>query len=470
MSSFLKIFRRSRFQRDLLVLLLTWLVTLPPVVRAQTTGPQYIVQAGDTLFEIALRFGATLDALLTANPGIDANSLAVGQPLILPGFENLTGTLNIHTLEPGESLDSLALRLGLAPETLIRLNRIVNPERLYVNQAVIIVEGASERLAVPLGEMYAAPTGLLTLAASRNQGPWAVAAVNGLQHPGALAPMSHIAIPGGERATTALPAPLHTLQFSTLPPVPGRTLAIHIATAQPLTLSGSLGDWPLHFNREPTDPTTYYALIGIYRLAESNLYPLTLAATDDVGQVMRFSQSVPVREGDYGADPPLTVDSATLDPAVTAPETEQIKTIISAYTPTRYWNGLLALPSVGVIRSYFGSLRSYNGGPYDSFHGGVDFTGREDRPITAPAPGVVVFTGALTVRGNATLLDHGWGVYTGYWHQSSIQVRVGQVVNTGDLLGFNGATGRVTGPHLHWEMWVGGFQVDPLEWTETTFP
>jgi murein DD-endopeptidase MepM/ murein hydrolase activator NlpD len=74
------------------------------------------------------------------------------------------------------------------------------------------------------------------------------------------------------------------------------------------------------------------------------------------------------------------------------------------------------------------------------------------------------------VRGNATLIDHGWGVYSGYWHQSVIQVKGGDQVDTGQVIGFNGATGRVTGPHLHWELWVGGVQVDPLQWTEVPFP
>ena len=147
-----------------------------------------------------------------------------------------------------------------------------------------------------------------------------------------------------------------------------------------------------------------------------------------------------------------------------------MKSIVALFTPARYWSGLFALPSVGALRSVFGSLRAYNGGPYDAFHTGVDFSGGDDRPITAPAPGVVVFAGPLVVRGNATVIDHGWGVYTGYWHQSVSQVNVGDRVETGQVIGFNGSTGRVTGPHLHWELWVGGFQADPLQWTETEFP
>jgi murein DD-endopeptidase MepM/ murein hydrolase activator NlpD len=235
-------------------------------------------------------------------------------------------------------------------------------------------------------------------------------------------------------------------------------------------LTGHLGEWPLHFNVDDTRPNSQVALLGIDRLADPNLYPLTITATDVAGATIRFSQPLPVRDGHYLVDKPLTVDPATLDPAVTQPELAQVKSIVAPFTPARYWSGLFALPSVGALRSVFGSLRAYNGGPYDAFHTGVDFSGGDDRPITAPAPGVVVFAGPLVVRGNATVIDHGWGVYTGYWHQSVSQVNVGDRVETGQVIGFNGSTGRVTGPHLHWELWVGGFQADPLQWTETEFP
>ncbi|RIK48923.1 MAG: peptidase M23, partial [Chloroflexi bacterium] len=82
----------------------------------------------------------------------------------------------------------------------------------------------------------------------------------------------------------------------------------------------------------------------------------------------------------------------------------------------------------------------------------------------------VAFAGPWTVRGNATVIDHGWGVYSGIWHQSKIDVQVGQSVNKGDVIGLVGGTGRVTGAHLHWELWVNGIQVDPLDWLNQTYP
>jgi len=90
--------------------------------------------------------------------------------------------------------------------------------------------------------------------------------------------------------------------------------------------------------------------------------------------------------------------------------------------------------------------------------------------IYAPAPGVVVFSEKLSVRGNATIIDHGQGIYSGFWHQEESYVKVGDVVTAGQLIGKIGSTGRVTGPHLHWEIWVNGVQVDPLDWLDALIP
>ncbi|HRQ24983.1 MAG TPA: M23 family metallopeptidase, partial [Anaerolineales bacterium] len=125
--------------------------------------------------------------------------------------------------------------------------------------------------------------------------------------------------------------------------------------------------------------------------------------------------------------------------------------------------------------SRFGNRRTYigTGGSnlqVQGFHTGLDFGGGEGLAITSPAAGRVVFAGPLTVRGNATIIDHGWGLYSGFWHQSAIQVQVGQMVQQGEVIGLVGATGRVTGAHLHWELWVNGVQVDPLDWLNQTYP
>jgi murein DD-endopeptidase MepM/ murein hydrolase activator NlpD len=189
---------------------------------------------------------------------------------------------------------------------------------------------------------------------------------------------------------------------------------------------------------------------------------------------------VTVQAVDYPYDRPLTVDPSTIDPSVTKPEDAQWTALAGPATPQKYWNEPFQLPSPlpkdyclesgDCWTSRFGNRRSYNGGPYSFFHTGLDIAGGEGTEIFAPAPGVVVFAGPLTVRGNATMIDHGWGVYSGYMHQSEIKVKVGDRVEEGQVIGLVGGTGRVEGPHLHWEVWVGGVQVDPLEWLESSFP
>jgi murein DD-endopeptidase MepM/ murein hydrolase activator NlpD len=90
--------------------------------------------------------------------------------------------------------------------------------------------------------------------------------------------------------------------------------------------------------------------------------------------------------------------------------------------------------------------------------------------IFAPAAGRIVFAAPLTVRGNATIIDHGLGVYSGFWHQSEILVQVGDMVEQGQVIGLVGGTGRATGAHLHWEVWVNGVQVNPLDWLYQAYP
>jgi murein DD-endopeptidase MepM/ murein hydrolase activator NlpD len=467
-------------QAALLLLCLSTLVLPVPgpagggaaTAHAQAAGPSYVIQAGDSLYQIALSFGITVDQLQAANPGINPDALTVGSALVIPGYEGVSGTLATHSLEPGETLDSLALRLGLKRDTLVRLNGVVNPELLFINESTVTVNTADAAPAVPTGTTYLLTPGegLLQFAASHNQSPWGLAASNRLSVTAALLSGTSLVVPGGDRATEALPYPLLAVQLRPFPVVQGHTVVVQVDTAAPMTVTGILSDSVLNFETDPITNTIHYALQGIYRLADPDLYPLVLSATDADGQAVTLSQRLPVHAGDYLVDDPLTVDPATIDPAVTIPEQDQIFSITAPATPVKLWDGPFVLPSVGSLRSVFGSLRAYNGGPYNQFHGGVDFSGGEDRPITAPAPGVVVFTGKLIVRGNATVIDHGWGVYTGYWHQSQILVKVGDHVTTGQTLGYQGDTGRVTGPHLHWEMIIGDKQVDALQWTTRSFP
>jgi murein DD-endopeptidase MepM/ murein hydrolase activator NlpD len=158
-----------------------------------------------------------------------------------------------------------------------------------------------------------------------------------------------------------------------------------------------------------------------------------------------------------------------LDPAVDDAEMNILRGVMSAFNPERYFTSLMGLPAAAGISSPFGSLRTYNGSDIQRIHTGTDFAGAPGSPIFAPASGRVVLADTLNIRGVATVIDHGWGIYTGYWHQSDRYVSLGDFVTTGQVIGAIGSTGRVTGAHLHWELWVNGVPVDPMQWVSVAF-
>jgi murein DD-endopeptidase MepM/ murein hydrolase activator NlpD len=185
-----------------------------------------------------------------------------------------------------------------------------------------------------------------------------------------------------------------------------------------------------------------------------------------------------VQNSHFATDPLLPVGSDTIDPAENDAEIKQLGVLTAPVTSTKYWQGIFKSPTLPAFTdchpSFFGTRRNYVGkgttDTYHSFHAGLDFCGQVGDPITASADGIVIFTGLLVAHGNTTIIDDGWGIYTLYSHQSQINVQVGQTVKAGDPIGLVGATGRVTGPHLHFEVWVNGIQVDPLNWLAASYP
>ncbi|MBX2837462.1 MAG: peptidoglycan DD-metalloendopeptidase family protein [Gammaproteobacteria bacterium] len=121
----------------------------------------------------------------------------------------------------------------------------------------------------------------------------------------------------------------------------------------------------------------------------------------------------------------------------------------------------LTWPVAGPISSPFGLRRFYNEQPRRP-HGGIDIAAPEGTPIHAPADGVVIDTGDYFFNGNSVFLEHGLGLQTFYAHMSRITVNTGDVVKAGDVIGAIGATGRVTGPHLHWSVGLNNTWVNPL--------
>ncbi len=127
-------------------------------------------------------------------------------------------------------------------------------------------------------------------------------------------------------------------------------------------------------------------------------------------------------------------------------------------------------PVYGERSSAFGLKRFFNKQPRNP-HSGLDIATAEGTPIKAPARGTVIDAGNFFFNGNVIFIDHGQGLITMYCHLQKIEVRKGQELNTGDLIGKVGMTGRVTGPHLHLGVSLNGWMVDPEPFmTQSPFP
>jgi murein DD-endopeptidase MepM/ murein hydrolase activator NlpD len=465
------------FKRIAVLILAFLLILSATPVSAQTAtpppGPVYIVQAGDTLWDIASRFNVSVADLESIN-NLTSTDLSVGEQLVIPGLAGLSGTLITQPVAFGETLASLSRQYRMDEASLEKINHIVSPSELYVGYGLIILEQDNQPPWTARANLGQGET-MLELAVKGDSDPWSIAQINGLSGPSDGLPGDTLYLPAGNStaAPSGLPAALASVQLDPLPLIQGATAQIKVVSSQAVKLGGLLVDHPLHFF--PTDANTQVALQGVYAALDPGLYPLRIDVTRADGSVQSFEQMVLVNSGNYPTDPGLDVDPTTIDPAVTGPEDQWLLSLTSVLTPQKYWNGVFQLPVATpyCIRAGFGDRRSYNGGLLKNFHTGIDLgVCSEAHPldIYAAANGVVVFTGLKTVRGNATIIDDGQGVFTCYYHQSKFLVSVGDHVTAGQLIGQIGATGRVTGPHLHFEVWVNGIQVNPLAWLAKAFP
>lgn len=149
--------------------------------------------------------------------------------------------------------------------------------------------------------------------------------------------------------------------------------------------------------------------------------------------------------------------------ALRRPELAQIAAARAQETAAQGWRQRFLWPRVGRISGLFGSQRVYQGVP-GAYHGGIDIAGATGDPVLAPADGVVTLAAdhPFTLEGNLLMIDHGHGLTSAFLHLSRIDVQLGQAVRQGQRIGAVGATGRATGPHLHWGLRWNEARIDPL--------
>lgn len=312
-----------------------------------------------------------------------------------------------HTVQPGETLSGIAARYGLDLATLSAANGLTRPDRLEAGRVLRIA-------ATPI-------------------------------------------------ATAQLPAdgPVAHLRAWPWPPAQGQTLviwlrlneagpvAVSLDADRALVVADGQHAWallPIAPNATPGLRQLIIASAGVTATLPTPLQPTAFAV-----------QQIPASASDPILSQPVRVNA----------EYERMTALFASisaggWTPQQRFR--LPLTGQPERTSPFGTRRTYGAGAELTPHLGEDFAAAPGTPVLAPAPAVVVLAEPLFVRGNAVVLDHGRGVFTGYWHLQSIAVAVGDRVTTGQKIGEVGSTGLSSGPHLHWEMRVAGVAVDPLQW------
>lgn len=232
-----------------------------------------------------------------------------------------------------------------------------------------------------------------------------------------------------------------------------------------LTLDGA----PL---RLQSAPDGRWALAVVPLEAPPGVRRLELRLVDALGGVQVLERDLLVRAN------PRPVELLQLSPstlALVTPEGRELEaaTLDAAFAAVPVeprWSEPFSLPLSGRDTSGFGAPRRYGVGGNVSFHQGADLAAPAGTPVLATNDGVVRVAGFFPIKGGVVVLDHGQGVTSLYFHQSAVDVAVGDVVVRGDVVGRVGSTGLSTGPHLHWEMRVDGVPSEPLRWVGVRYP
>jgi murein DD-endopeptidase MepM/ murein hydrolase activator NlpD len=214
-----------------------------------------------------------------------------------------------------------------------------------------------------------------------------------------------------------------------------------------------------------------FALLTVNIEQAARVYPLSITLVTDSGRETLEGEVTVTLGGFIRSSFAIPDDRQYLiDPEVERAEFARLSAVFAAVTPERAWNETgFSLPIPSVLTSQFGEVRLMND-TVETRHTGWDLRAAVGTPIMASAAGRVAFAGVMDIRGNYVVIDHGYGVYSGYAHLSQIHVTRGQVVTKDQVLGLSGNTGRSGGPHLHWEMNINGDWIDSADFIRMWVP
>ena len=235
----------------------------------------------------------------------------------------------------------------------------------------------------------------------------------------------------------------------------------------------------LHFWPDKADPMRHFALVAADLALDPNLGRINISAVRASGDRFVCTRSVDVTLGEFkmvhARVDRLRVNQRFVeldekDVERSKHESKLMQEIFATVTTERYWTGIFHPPLRTMQpRGNFGRRRVFNGEPRAP-HTGEDLRASLGTSVYAPQSGKVVLAKNLFFAGNTVIVDHGLGLYTFFAHLSAFSVKEGDLVKIGQRLGRVGATGRVTGAHLHWSARLGNSRFDPLQLLDLKMP
>ena len=231
----------------------------------------------------------------------------------------------------------------------------------------------------------------------------------------------------------------------------------------------SLGKKTFQVFANPLDESKTYALVPINYYEKPSNMKMKLNF-EDKGLKSTKTYFLKVEDGKYAKEE-ITVSKSKVNPRAKevknriSKEYHEAMKIYGTVTPKSYIDSKFILPLDSFITSDFGKARTYNGS-LKGYHSGTDFRAKVGTPLVASNDGIIALVKDRFYSGGTVLINHGQGIYTCYFHMSAFDVKIGERVKKGQVIGLSGVSGRVTGPHLHFAVRINTVQVDPLQFIE----